>query len=194
MKKTTIIFDCFGVICTESIKPWMLANIGPWDTIKDYFHDIARRFDLDEIGEEDVAKEFSQKVAKSPQTIQGEIDMHLRVDADLVEYIGELKKRGYKIGLISNGHHSSFERKIFTAHPGLETFFDSIVISSQVGMTKPDPEIYEHALAKLESSANETIFIDDNQKNITGAEAVGISGILYESLGKLQEDLKAFEI
>lgn len=194
MQKTTIIFDCFGVICSKPIESWFRKHLGDWEISKKYFSDIARRFDLNIISEQDTWKELAEKVGSSPEKVLQEIDAYFSVDLDLVRYMKELKDKGYKIGLISNGHHESFERRVFPAHDGLRELFDQIVISSNIGMVKPDPEIYNHALDVLGSKAQEVIFIDDNQSNVVGAEAVGIRGILYVSLEKLKTDLAVIGI
>ncbi|MBP7804741.1 MAG: HAD family phosphatase [Candidatus Pacebacteria bacterium] len=189
-KKTTIIFDCFGVICAETVRPWMLKNLGDWESIKDYFHELAVRFDLNQAGEEDIAKEFAERSGKTPDVVQSEIDEFFLLNLPLIDYMEELKKKGYKIGLISNGHHDSFERKIFAGHPTLKSIFDHMTISSQVGMLKPDPEIYRHALENLGSTPEESVFIDDNERNTVGAEAISMTGVLFTDLSKLKEDLQ----
>lgn len=168
----------------------MLKNLGDWNSIKDYFQDIADRLDLKKISEADLAAEFGQKSGKTGETVQKELDAHAKVNVELVAYIEELKKNGYKIGLISNGHVDSFERYIFAEHPNLRALFDHMTISSEVGMLKPHPEIYMHALENLGSTPEESVFIDDNEKNTAGADAVGITGILYTDVSSLKESLK----
>ena len=60
------------------------------------------------------------------------------------------------------------------------------MISSEVGIRKPFPEIYKLSLKNLGVLPEEAIFIDDRQKNIDGAEAVGIKSILYKDLNDLK--------
>lgn len=57
---------------------------------------------------------------------------------------------------------------------GLRDCFDSFIISSQLGVTKPHKKMYETALAELGISADEAVFVDDNPQNCDGAIAAGI--------------------
>jgi HAD superfamily hydrolase (TIGR01509 family) len=59
------------------------------------------------------------------------------------------------------------------------SLFDAIVISGEVGLHKPGPEIFELTLREIGLPAAECVFIDDLRENIAGAEAVGITGILH---------------
>lgn len=194
MKKTTIIFDCFGVICTKPIESWFRKNLGDWEVSKVYFKDLAHRFDMGVLNEVTTAEELGTKVGRTAEQVQEEIDGFFTVDHELTDYIAELKGKGYKIGLLSNGHHLSFERKFFSKYEWFKPLFHHLVISSEVGMVKPNRDIYEHALGLFDATPEETIFIDDSQVNVDGANAVGISGVFYESLLKLKEDLKKFGI
>ncbi|MBI5392693.1 HAD-IA family hydrolase [Candidatus Woesearchaeota archaeon] len=55
---------------------------------------------------------------------------------------------------------------------------------------KPQPEIYKIALQKINCKPEETVFIDDMQKYVDGANAVGIHGILFQDAEQLKDDLK----
>ena len=68
--------------------------------------------------------------------------------------------------------------------------FDSLIFSCRTGSVKPEKHIYEACLSELGLKAEECIFIDDSEINISGAEAIGLHGILYTSLDKLKELLK----
>ena len=58
-------------------------------------------------------------------------------------------------------------------------FFDVVFISSEVGLRKPQPQIYELALERLGFTAAEVVLVDDGAANIEAVERVGITGILY---------------
>ncbi len=57
---------------------------------------------------------------------------------------------------------------------------DGCVFSGPLGITKPSKEIFEHILNKYGLSAEETVFIDDKDQNIAGANAVGIRGYVFD--------------
>jgi FMN phosphatase YigB (HAD superfamily) len=63
--------------------------------------------------------------------------------------------------------------------------------SSEVGMIKPDPAIYEHTLHGLGISASESLFVDDREINIQAARALGMHAIQFSSISQLKDDLEA---
>lgn len=72
--------------------------------------------------------------------------------------------------------------------------FDEIFISSEMGVTKPDPKIYQMVLEALDLNPEETVFIDDFLHNIEAARKLGMHGIHFQSkaqaMGELRELLK----
>jgi epoxide hydrolase-like predicted phosphatase len=190
MKKTTIIFDCIGVIVDgKPIQSWCADNLGGWKESEEYFLDLAHRFDLAHISYEELLVELGEKVGRHKDEVRAELDARYPVDMRLMDYVRELKERGYKIGFLSNGNHVSLEHQLFSKNSWLKPLFDSIVISSEIGMVKPDARIYHHTLSELGSTPEETIFVDDSQVNVKGANAVGITGIFYTSAENLQKEL-----
>jgi putative hydrolase of the HAD superfamily len=100
-----------------------------------------------------------------------------------------LKQRGLLTAILSNIGDStlaSIEREFDWIHR-----FDVLVWSYQLGIAKPDPAIYRHALAKLGTLPEETLFIDDKQENIAAARALGIQAIQFSSAEHLRQDLIA---
>lgn len=61
---------------------------------------------------------------------------------------------------------------------GLKPYFDGITYSYQVGVYKPDPKMFRHALAQLGLPAGETVFVDDTPGNLRGARELGVQPIL----------------
>jgi putative hydrolase of the HAD superfamily len=58
--------------------------------------------------------------------------------------------------------------------------FERCFYSSPLGMIKPSAEIFEHVLAECALDRSETLFVDDSEKNVRGAERVGISGYIFD--------------
>jgi epoxide hydrolase-like predicted phosphatase len=98
------------------------------------------------------------------------------MDEDMLGMFRRLHGRGVPTGLLSNswGSGSGYPRDQF---PDL---FDAVVISSEVGMRKPEARIFEHAAELLGLRPEQCIFIDDIQANIDAAEQVGYTGVLHE--------------
>jgi putative hydrolase of the HAD superfamily len=93
----------------------------------------------------------------------------------LHKVITSLKQRGILLGIITNGSASQM-RKICVL--GIEAYFDVILISGQEGIKKPNPEIFLRALARLNVSAEEGVFVGDNPvADIDGARQAGLKTI-----------------
>jgi HAD superfamily hydrolase (TIGR01509 family) len=105
----------------------------------------------------------------------------------LINFIRSQKPH-YKIGLLSNVGEDFFE-SLFSAKER-EELFDAAVLSNSVGVTKPSRAIYEIAAKKLGVLPEECIFIDDIPANVEGANAVGMTGILFTSNHQLDVDLR----
>lgn len=97
------------------------------------------------------------------------------------ELVRELKEKGGRIFLLSNTsvnlynnyHKNPWMKELFS-------IFDGLVVSGVIKKTKPNKEIYEYALETYGLEASETVFIDDNEKNIEGCRACGIEGYLFD--------------
>ena len=74
-------------------------------------------------------------------------------------------------------------------HARLFGLFDSIVVSGEEKMVQPNSEIYNLLLSRYNLKASESIFIDDCQRNVDGANQVGIKGVLFKSSNELKEQL-----
>jgi len=96
---------------------------------------------------------------------------------EVFQIIPKLSK-SYKLGIISDTW-PSLERVFKNA--GLRSYFSTFVMSSKLGVNKPDELMFTTALEELNIKPEEAIFIDDNEKNVEGAKVIGIEGILMES-------------
>jgi epoxide hydrolase-like predicted phosphatase len=108
------------------------------------------------------------------------------LDRSLVEFIRTLRPR-YKTGVISNAWPDAHE---FLLANKLDEVFDTIVISAEVGVMKPDPQIYQIALDKLGVPAGEAVFVDDTPPNVEAARAHGMRGILFRDPARALSELK----
>ncbi len=101
------------------------------------------------------------------------------------ELVFALKKEGRKLYLLSNISKGFSEGyKNIPCLSEVLSRFDGLVFSGPLGITKPGKDIFEHLLAKFEVDRNDCIFIDDSQKNILGAEKIGIKGYLFDGDAK----------
>jgi putative hydrolase of the HAD superfamily len=110
----------------------------------------------------------------------------------LVAAVRAAGARGVKTGLISNSWSTShYDRE------QLDELFDAVVISAEVGLHKPQPEIYRLAAERLAESPDRCVFVDDLRENCAGAEAVGMTTILHrepaDTVARI-EDLFAIKV
>ncbi len=193
---TTFIFDCFGVVCSPVLNGWYKDNRLKKGLVDENLQHIFRQFDLGLLSEDDIANYFLkyEGVNSTKEEIRKEIDSYLKMDEGLLEIIGKLKQKGFKIVLLSNANNSFFERKIYAEFPEFKSLFDEIVISSVVEMVKPDPEIYLHTLDVIKSKPEESLFIDDNKSNVDAATALGIHGFLFTDVNSFLKHLAVMGI
>ena len=69
--------------------------------------------------------------------------------------------------------------------------FDGAAVSAELGLLKPQTEIYQSLLTQHKLDASETVFIDDMPYNIEGAKAVGITGVQFKNAAQCEDELKA---
>ncbi len=108
-----------------------------------------------------------------------------RVDQVLVAALRSLRP-AHKIGLISNawsGLRQWIKRR------GYGDVFDSIIISAEVGVMKPEPYIYQMALEELDARPEESVFIDDMLPNVEAARKLGMQAIHFKERERTLEEL-----
>lgn len=126
---------------------------------------------------------------------EGAVDELNRLDAlhwttenpRMIAWQAALKKAGIKTAILSNMGDNVHESL-------LRTFkwvnnFDHCTWSYELGIAKPDPQIYIHTLEKLGAKAEETLFLDDRQVNIDAARGLGIISLLFTDVDDLRSEL-----
>lgn len=115
-----------------------------------------------------------------------------RVDHELLDAIRSLRP-AYKTGLISNAWPDL--RLWLEERWGIGDAFDTLVISAEVGLAKPDARIYRLALDQLRVSPAEAVFVDDVEENVVAARAIGMAAIHFcnseQTLRELRQLLQA---
>jgi epoxide hydrolase-like predicted phosphatase len=126
----------------------------------------------------------------SPQELQALLNEFFgydQLDNSLVDYVRKLHA-SYKTGLLSNAWDDL--RQVIAEKWHFEDAFDDMIISAEVGLAKPDRRIFQLAVDRLGVEANQAIFVDDMQRNVDGAKAVGMLGIRFQTPQQVQDDLE----
>ena len=110
-----------------------------------------------------------------------------QADTRMINAVRKARSSGLRTGLLSNswGNRESYRFEHF------DTLFDAVVISGEVGIRKPDPEIYALAAREVGVPPEQCVFVDDIAANVRGAVAAGMVGVHHVDAGTTIEELEA---
>jgi putative hydrolase of the HAD superfamily len=95
------------------------------------------------------------------------------------ECIDALRARGCKLGIVTNGFAATHHDKI--ARLGLTPLFDALFIADEMGMVKPDPNVFRHACETLGSTPEHTAMVGDRyDRDVVGARDAGLYTVLID--------------
>jgi putative hydrolase of the HAD superfamily len=104
---------------------------------------------------------------------------------EMLKFVAELKQQGYRLALLSNAPSDLVEH----AQSVLEGLISEFLFSSQLGLAKPDPRIFEVALQRLEVDPEDVVFVDDNAENVEAARRVGMRVVHHVSVEQTRVEL-----
>ena len=108
---------------------------------------------------------------------------------ELLDYL----KPKYHLHLITNGFQEVQHTKLNGS--GLGPYFETLTVSEEVGVKKPNPEIFHYALHKANATAEESIVVGDEMSvDIDGARAAGIDQIFFNAKGEKVEGERTYEV
>jgi len=110
------------------------------------------------------------------EMIRREIDFWSRLDDRILAWIDRLRANGLRTGILSNLPIPLGKQ---LRGNGLLKHFDHVTFSFELGCTKPDRRIYEHAIAGSGVAPAEALFLDDRPENVKGALETGLVSELY---------------
>jgi putative hydrolase of the HAD superfamily len=182
---TTPVWDSFSAFCrAEGLDP---------DAIKNLFRSdpealaLLRRLETGDISERDFERHFGERLGlENHERLIDSMFEGMKPLDTMVTAVRDLKLGGVRTGLVSNSWSTDhYDREL------LEQLFDDVVISAEVGLHKPQPEIYRLAAERIGSAAEACVFVDDLRENCEGAEAVGMTAVRHrepaETITRLSE-------
>ncbi len=129
--------------------------------------------------------EWSEAIAiyhsRWEEMMAGEID-------GTAEVLCRLKRAGYGIYGLTNWSAETFP--IIRDKYSVFKEFDGMVVSGEEHLLKPDPAIYRCLLERYSLEAAESIFVDDNADNVSGAKSVGMQAVRFSTAQQLERDLR----
>jgi putative hydrolase of the HAD superfamily len=181
---TTNVFDAFADFCrAEGLAP---------DTVRDRFMTDPEARDLLgdlETGRIDEA-EFEPRFAAllGVERAEGLIDRlfaGMVPEPAMLDAVRAARRGGVRTGLLSNSWgQERYDRAT------LEELFDAVVISGEVGMRKPSPEIYALAAERLGREPERIVFVDDLPGNLKPAREIGMATVLHRDAGATVAELE----
>lgn len=180
-----------GLEISDLVRVMLKAYAGEED-------DLVTDFETGALSEEDFSKQFAHRLSEASgleidhEGIVGRLFKGMRLEDSMFDAVREVRKAGLKTGLLSNSWGT-------TTYPFdlINEVFDTVVISGEVGMRKPQVEIFQLTTGKLGVAPRRCIFVDDHSGHLKTALEVGMTTILHrtppETIAEL-EDLLGLEL
>ena len=125
--------------------------------------------------------------SKVTNLIQEDVKSWTQINDSMIQFIKENRGRLHKLAIISNMTRDClvFMKKHFQ----WLKLFDELIFSCELGMNKPDTQIYEACLSRIEMPPQECLFVDDSVENVNGAMKSGIEVIHFKSFFQFWQEL-----
>lgn len=157
-------------------EPWYALSTGMLDE-DGYWRDIAQQAGRDPLA----LRQLLQPVWEPAVA---------RVDEGVVALVRAVCTR-VRVALLSN-HTPRLEQRL-QSH-GIDTLFHPIINSARVGLRKPDPRIFRHALDLLRVPPEAVLFVDDKLANVRAARELGMESLCFEDAGGLRAALLRYGV
>lgn len=181
-----IIFDCFGVLTTDLWLQFKDKYFDDKPELAKQASDMNRQADRGLLSEDELIEKVAALAgveAKDVNFLPGSS----AANELLFDYIRDELKPNYKLGILSNASGNFLDRLFAKDQVQL---FDEVVLSSDVGVVKPQPEIYELTANKLNVKPEECVFVDDREVYCEAAREVGMRAVCYQSFSQFINDLE----
>jgi epoxide hydrolase-like predicted phosphatase len=181
---TTSVWDSFSDFCRkEGLEEGRVKQVFREDPRA---IELLRELETGKLTEEQFSGKFGPLIEiENPDGLVDRLFAGMEPDEPMIEAVKRARTGGVRTGLISNSWgRGRYDRDAF---PEL---FDAVVISGEVGLHKPQPEIYELGSKLIGLEPAECVFVDDLRENCAGAEAVGMTAVLHRDTAQTLERLE----
>jgi putative hydrolase of the HAD superfamily len=194
-----VIFDYGEVLCTAPPADSLDFMASVFNVSREKFHQLyhenRERYDRGDLSPEEywalIASRTGVALKPGPlrQLRDADVEMWSNLNQTMLRWAFEIRSRGVKTAILSN-MHADMATLVRQRFDWLSKF-DCLVLSSELGLTKPAAAIFEHCLDCLDVPADEALFLDDREANVRGAQKAGIHGIVVRSLVQFRQELQA---
>ncbi|MDV7103095.1 HAD family phosphatase [Vibrio sp. TH_r3] len=175
-----ILFDLGRVVVDLGPSPipksWLskhnYAQVEPWLSSQ-----VGRQFEKGQITAFEFVTQLKQQFMLSQsneEIIDAFIQWPIGIYPNLINVLIQLREN-YHLAVLSNTNELHFPRLI--EEFAIAEYFDTIFVSHHMHKAKPDIEAFEYVLQVLDVSADNVLFLDDNQQNIQAAKSLGINSV-----------------
>lgn len=200
MTLKAVVFDYGKVLCLPqppAVRDAIAARLGvPREALEPAYAQFRSEYDRGTL--DDLA--YWQAVARAcGRTLDTETALWL-ADLDargwshpnpvLVGWAKQLQAAGFRTAILSNMQRS-LRQRLGALCPWLPEV-DVAVFSSDLGVVKPEPEIYHRVIAQLAVAPSEALFVDDVEANVVAARQVGLSALCFTDIPRLKQELRMF--
>jgi putative hydrolase of the HAD superfamily len=181
---TTNVFDSFREFCAaEGVEPDAIMRLLREDprAIR-----LVRALERGDLSEDGFGESFGELLGIEERAgLVERMFAGMRPDEEMLAALRRARAAGIRTGLISNSMGvGRYDRSAF---PDL---FDGVVISGEVGMHKPQAEIFLLGAERAGVEPGDCVFVDDLRQNCEGAEAVGMTAILHRGAASTVPELE----
>lgn len=203
MTPSALIVDYGGVLTAplgSTVTPWLAADrIDPErfrDLMRSWFGadatvNIGHDLETGRMSPADFQPLFAAELRRADGTVPEADGLLARMfggftaEPAMLDVVRRARGYGLRTGLLSNSWGFDYPRE------GWAELFDAVVISGEVGMRKPDPEIYALATERLGVPPPECVFVDDLRPNVRAAVTAGLLGVHHVDVPTTIEELEA---
>ncbi len=181
-----IVFDNFGVLTTDMWREFLLSL--PEDVDLEAVRNAHREYDRGSISQRECSTRIKAITGRTFTEAEDLLSSEVSKNIPLLEYISELKSRGYLLAIMSNVATNWIRDSFLTDNE--QALFDEMIFSFEVGMIKPDPRIFMLARERLRIGPHEALLVDDKESYCQVAKTEGWKAVTYQSLKQLKVELE----
>jgi putative hydrolase of the HAD superfamily len=181
---TTNVFESFRAFCrAEGLEEDRVRHLFREDPVA---LELLRALETGKLTEDEFGARFGPLLGVSDH--EGLVDRlfaGMEPNEPMFEALRRARAGGVRTGMVSNSWgRGRYDRDSFGE------LFDGVVISGEVGLHKPQPEIFALGAERIGLEPRECVFVDDLRENCAGAEAVGMTAVLHRDTAQTLERLE----